>query len=94
MYAVLPLILIGRFSDLFKLFAPTTFSQINTYIDFAFVMAITWMIASLVKSNKQQKALEEERKKKLAEEERSKYIAAKKDELEVLVNERTYSLFH
>lgn len=92
MYAVLPVIILGILSDLFKLTAPATFNRIETYVNFAFVVAITWMIASLIKSNKQQKALEEERKKTLAEEERSKYIAAKKDELEVLVNERTSAL--
>lgn len=92
LYAVLPLILLGFLSDFFKIITPNLFDQIKTYIAFAFCVAITWMIAMLVKSNKQQKALETERKKTKEEEERSKFIAAQKDKLEILVNERTAEL--
>lgn len=92
MYAVLPFILLDIFSDLLKLVESGTYNEIKNYIDFGFAVAITWMIASVIKSNKQQKALEAERNKTLAEEQKSKFIAAKKDELEVLVNERTAEL--
>ena len=47
------------------------------------------MIAIVVKSNKQQKALETEREKTREEQEKSKFIAEQKDRLEELVNERT-----
>ena len=89
MYAVLPLILLGIVSDLVKTINPDFYQQVETYFEVAFGVAITWMIATVVKSNKQQKALEAEREKTHAEEERSKFIAARKDELEVLVKERT-----
>ncbi len=89
MYGVLPLILLAFVSDLFKLINTTYYNKVENYIDFAFCVAITWMIATIVKSNKQQKALDEERKKTQAEEEKGKFIAAQKDELEVLVKERT-----
>ncbi len=92
LYAVLPLILLAFLSDLGKLIRPAFYHQINSYIDFAFCVAITWMIATLIKSNKERKALETERKKTKEEEERSKFIAAQKDKLEILVNERTAEL--
>ncbi|HUZ60887.1 MAG TPA: ATP-binding protein [Hanamia sp.] len=91
-YAVLPLILLAFISDLLKLITPGLYSNIKGYMNFAFCVAITWMVATLVKSNKQQKALEAERKKTKEEEERSKFIAAQKDKLEILVNERTAEL--
>ena len=91
-YAVLPLILLDFFTDFLKLVTPKLFEQIKGYTDLAFGVAITWLIATLVKSNKQRKALEIERKKTKEEEERSKFIAGQKDELEVLVNERTAEL--
>jgi len=89
MFAVLPLILLALFSDFFKLIQPRLYLQNKNYIDFAFCVAITWMIAIVVKSNKQQKALETEREKTREEQEKSKFIAVQKDKLEELVNERT-----
>ena len=94
-YARLPvilLILLDFVSDLLKAINPGYYGEIKNYINLAFCVAITWMITTIVKSNKQQKALEAERKKTQAEEERSKFIAAKKDELELMVNERTSEL--
>ena len=89
MLAVLPLILLALFSDLFKLIQPKLYLQNKNYIDFAFCVAITWMIATVIKSNRQQKALETEREKTREEQEKSKFIAVQKDKLEELVNERT-----
>lgn len=89
MYAVLPLIILAFLSDLFKQINVSYFNQVENYIDFAFCVAFTWMIATIIRSNKQQKALDEERKKTQAEEEKSRFIATQKDELEVLVKERT-----
>ena len=89
LYAVFPLILLGFLSDFLKLITPNFYIQIKSYISFAFAVAITWMVAMIMKSNRQQKALETERKKTREEEERGKFIASQKDELEVLVKERT-----
>ncbi|MCO4821076.1 MAG: GHKL domain-containing protein [Flavobacteriaceae bacterium] len=47
------------------------------------------MIAMLIRSNKQNKALKKERDKTLAEEERNKFISAQKEKLELIVEERT-----
>jgi signal transduction histidine kinase len=92
MYAVAPLVVLGFLSDLLKLINKSYYNQIDTYIQFAFAVSFTWMIAMLLKSNKQQKALEKERKKTQEVEEREKFIAAQKHELEIKVNERTAEL--
>lgn len=89
MVAVLPLILLGVFSDLFKLIQSRLYFKYETYISFAFCVAITWMVATVIKSNKQQKALETEREKTREEQEKSKFIEEQKGKLEELVNERT-----
>ncbi|MEO6838944.1 MAG: ATP-binding protein [Ginsengibacter sp.] len=90
--AVLPLIALEFLTDFLKLVTPKLYQHIKPYSDLAFGIAITWMIASLIKSNKQRKALDIERKKTKEEEERGKFIAVQKDKLEVLVNERTAEL--
>ncbi|MEO8721256.1 MAG: ATP-binding protein [Ginsengibacter sp.] len=91
-FAVLPLILLNIFSKLLKVLDLRVYEKIEIYLDFAFCVAITWMVSALIKSSKQKKALDQERKKTQEEEERSKFIAAQKDKLEVLVNERTSEL--
>ncbi|MGH2649260.1 MAG: hypothetical protein ACRDE8_16890, partial [Ginsengibacter sp.] len=88
-YAVLPLIVLSFLNDIIKLFV---YKKIETYLSFGFAVAITWMIAMLIRSNKQQKALEKERKKTKEEEERSRFIAEQKDHLELLVQERTVEI--
>ena len=89
MIAVLPLIVLSLSSDIIKSVNHNLHKNLETYIDIAFSIAITWMVAMLIKSNKQNKALEKERKRTLEEEERSKFIAAQKEKLEVIVAERT-----
>jgi signal transduction histidine kinase len=92
MYAVVPLALIRIFTHITYQFFPGFYDKINQYFDLAFGVAITWLISVLIKSRKQQKALDAERQKTREEEERRKFIAVQKDELEVLVNERTKEL--
>ena len=92
MIAVLPFIALTITRDLVKVLSHTLYLKIDSYISIAFPVAITWMIAMLIRSNKQKKALEKERKKTQEEEERSKFIATQKDQLEVLVAERTVEL--
>jgi two-component system, NtrC family, sensor kinase len=92
MIAVLPFIALTIVRDIVKVLANTLYLKIDSYISIAFPVAITWMIAMLIRSNKQKKALEKERKKSQEEGERSKFIAAQKAELEVLVAERTVEL--
>lgn len=87
--AVLPLIIINIIEDLVEIIYLPLYETIENYLDFAFVFALTWMIAMLIRSNKQNKALKTERQKTLAEEERNKFISAQKEKLEVIVAERT-----
>jgi signal transduction histidine kinase len=92
MNVVLPLTLISIFTHISENFFPSYYDKIDQYINFAFCIGITWLISVVIKSNKQQKALDAERQKTKEEEERRKFIAAQKDQLEVLVNERTAEL--
>ncbi|HXR85198.1 MAG TPA: ATP-binding protein [Hanamia sp.] len=92
MYAVLPLVLLTIFNHICTQFFPSFYDRIDQYVNLAFGVAITWLISVWIKSGKQQKALDAERKKTREEEERRKFIAVQKDELEVLVNERTKEL--
>ena len=92
MIAVLPLTALSILSDIIKALDNRFYIQIHGYFDIAFAVAITWMVAMLIRSNKQRKALETERKKTREEEGRSKFMAARKAELEVLVAERTAEL--
>ena len=70
MIAVLPLIAMSLASDIIKSLNKSLYKNLETYIDIAFAIAITWMVAMLIKSNKQNKALEKERKRTHEEEER------------------------
>jgi two-component system, NtrC family, sensor kinase len=92
MIAVLPFIALTIVSDIVKVLSNTLYQKIHSYISLAFPVAITWMVAMIIRSNKQRKALDKERKKTHEEEERSKFIASQKAELEVLVAERTVEL--
>ena len=87
--AVLPLIVINIIGDLVKIIYLPLFERIDDFLSFAIVFSIAWMIAMLIRSNKQNKALNKERKKTLAEEERNKFISAQKEKLELIVEERT-----
>lgn len=89
MVAVLPAVVLSLFTDIVKTVSNSFYKNIETYFDIAFAIAVTWMVAMLVKSNKQNKALEKERKRTLEEEERSKFIEAQKVQLEKVVAERT-----
>ncbi len=89
MIAVLPLIILSFFSDILEIFFHPAYKKIESILEFAFVAAVTLMIALVIKSNKQIKALEKERRKALAQEEKNKFIAAQNEKLELLVAERT-----
>jgi two-component system NtrC family sensor kinase len=92
MLAVLPLIALSILSVLIKAVSHGFYLKIDAYFNIAFPIAITWMIAMLIRSRKQQKALDKERKKTQEEEVRSKFIATQKAELEILVAKRTVEL--
>lgn len=91
-YAVVPLVAISFVSDVIKLVQIDAYNKMENYLNLAVAGALAWMIALLVRSNKQKKALENERRKTREQEERSKFIEGQKDQLEVLVNARTAEL--
>ncbi len=92
--AVLPLVALSIISDIIKLISNKLYLLVDSFFNVAFAVAVTWMIAMLLRSNKQQKALNIERRKTQEEEERSRFITAQKAELELLVAERTAELTH
>lgn len=94
MYAVLPLILISLVSDITETFAKQLYKKTDKYFVYAYLVAVTYMIAMLSISGKQQKALLNERTKRLEEEERSNFIESQKIELETQVAKRTAQLRH
>jgi two-component system NtrC family sensor kinase len=92
MYAVLPLIIVMICEDALKAIEIKLYNKIDQYLGIALAAAITWAATMLFKSIKQNKALEKERKKTQEKEERNKFIAAQKDQLELLVAARTVEL--
>ncbi len=87
--AVLPLIIINTINDLLEIIYLPLYEKIDDYLVFAIGCSLAWMIAMLIRSNKQNKALKKERLKTLAEEERNKFISAQNEKLELIVEERT-----
>jgi two-component system, NtrC family, sensor kinase len=93
MTAVIPLIFISFFEKILKVFVPGFYHRIEDYsFDYFYAFAFIWLIAMLVVSHKQKKALDKERKRRAEEEEHNRLMAQKKAELELMVEERTAEL--
>ena len=91
-WELLPFIVVGLFSDIVELFYKNLFMLWDNYIGTALVFSWIWFGAMWINNNKQQKALEKERLMRQFEEERNNIIAARKEELEIMVNQRTAEL--
>jgi hypothetical protein len=65
MWGVVPLIVLSFISDLVKDFANDIYLLVDSYMDIAGAVAITWMLAMIVISNRQTKLLEKERQSDL-----------------------------
>lgn len=89
---VIPFIVISLFSDFLMLFNLRLHTSWKNFIDTAIVFSVIWMISLWVINNKQQKAFAEERLQRLLEEEQGRVVAARKEELEIMVAERTLEL--
>ena len=87
--AVLPLAILSAIQAALDVWNFQVIKNINDYIDIAYPFAFIWLGAYLIIYRKQQKALAKERQKLEEEERLNKVIAARKDELESLVTERT-----
>ena len=92
MFAVLPFVIISLFSDLFKLLLGNEYDVIDKYVDVATIFSIIWMVAMMIISKKQRRALEKERLKTQAEEELNLKLAHQKEQLENIVAARTSEL--
>jgi len=92
MFAVMPYAIISFLTDSFKSWSADQFRLINNYLDTASVFSIIWMVAMLIVSRKQQKAIRKEQQKTQQEEEQKMWMTARKAELEKLVEERTSEL--
>ena len=89
---IVPLAAILFISDILETFFPDVYDSINNVLAILISVAVTWLVAMVIISNKQNKALEKERRTRLEEEERHRFIEAQKIELEQLVAERTAEL--
>ncbi len=89
---VVPLVAVFLIKDLTKLLFPEFFVKVEGYLDIASAVAITWMVAMIIKSQKQNKALTKEREARLKEEERHRFIEAQNMKLEEQVAIRTSEL--
>ena len=92
MFAILPLVVVSLFRDFSGLFGNKVFRTVDTYLDYADPFIIVWLIALLIIHNRQQRALEKEKKKRVEEEQKYQITAAQKEQLEVMVAERTSEL--
>ncbi len=92
MFAVLPFAIISFASDLFEFISSTQYKKVDDYFDIGTIFSVVWMIAMIFVSRKQHRALEKEHEKTRQEEEQRKWMSAKKEELEKLVDERTFEL--
>ena len=92
MFAVLPFVLLSFCSDILKVFFHRQYEVIHNYLEVAGVFTIIWLIAMMVISKKQRRALEKEKLKTQAEEELNLRLAQQKAELENIVAERTSEL--
>jgi len=87
--ALYPFIAICVAGGLVKLISPAFYTRRESYFDMAIIAGFVWIFAIWVNYNKQQKALEYERQQRQSEEQQKQIITTQKDELEVLVTERT-----
>lgn len=92
--AVLPFVVASFLKEVIHSVHVPFFQPMRVYMDVVYSCSIVWMIAMLIISNKQRKALQKERQKREMEEEQNRLMAARKAELEIMVTERTAELLH
>ncbi len=90
--AVAPFAVLSLFSDIARQIASNQYNVWKNIIDTALVFSLIWMAIMWIVTNKQRKALENERIKTKLEEEQKKQIEVMKGQLEVQVAQRTAEL--
>jgi signal transduction histidine kinase len=93
MLAISPYVLLSFGSDVIEIISNRLYREyLAPWLTTATVFAIIWMVAMLIITNRQRRALEKEKLKSKQEEEQNKVISQMKTELEVQVAERTAEL--
>lgn len=92
LFAILPFAIISFAADAFKLIDKIYYRKIESYVDAAIVFSIVWLVARLISSSKQEKALKIANEQTLQEQEKRKWVTIKNEELEKVVSERTAEL--
>ncbi len=87
-----PVGLIACLTQLVKLILPDYYDDHNEYFILALVAGWVWLVATIINSRKQLRALKSERELRQNQEKENKLIAARKAVLELLVQERTSEL--
>jgi signal transduction histidine kinase len=90
--AVLPFIIVSFLTKITQLVDNDFYQSWEDIFDVAGVFSVIWMIVMLIITNKQNKALAQEREKTLQEEKQNKIISQMKADLEVQVVQRTSEL--
>jgi len=93
MLAISPYVLLSFCSDLIEVINKNFYNEyLASWLNTATVFAVIWMVAMLIITNRQKRALEKEKQKTKEEEKQNKIISHMKAELEVQVAERTAEL--
>ncbi len=90
--SVIPYVVVAVITDLFKVFLTSVYERWDSYFNTANLLTVGWMVAIWFSANRQEKLAEKERVRRQQEEAINKVIAARKDELEGMVEERTAEL--
>ncbi len=89
MNAIAPYALVSVVKDIFRLFFKDFFDSWHGIFDTAVFFSLVWMVAMLIITRRQQKALLREKLKTQEKEEQNRVTVSLKDQLEVQVAERT-----
>ena len=92
MNAILPFAILSLGRDAYVAISGIRNNTVTDYFDTAVIFSLIWMVAMIIMSSRQQKALQKEKQKTLQEEEQRKWMSARKEELEKVVAERTAEL--
>lgn len=92
LFAILPLAIILFIDDAFLLISKAAHHKFSTYIDAVTLSAVVWLVARLITSSKQERALKKANEQTLQEQEKRKWVTIKNEELEEVVSQRTAEL--
>src|SRR4051794_2708413 len=82
--AIAPAEFVFLLSDVIESFFVGWYESLKIYLHFGIAIAMTWMVAQLILSNRQRKAALKKQARRQEEEQRNRVIAARKEELEQL----------